>query len=270
MRIETLGVSLMATLSVLMAAGNVGAAVTVFSWSGYVLGGSDTGVYLPGGGDLAGLAFTYTAVVDDAVPTPLNYPIPGVVSDIYGGSVYGPGYPSPVSGVMTINGVSSPVTGSFFGQQTNQINYSNAWNNGKYKLIESRTESADAVTGNVSYTDLYLIDTLGLLPISWDYHSPAAYALNAAAPVLSANGGASGGLTETYVTNPDGSTAHAQAEVIATSLSIASAVPEPATWTMLLLGLGGVGAISRARGRAGRQAAMAAIFRSARSKASAG
>ena len=243
------GLGLAIALVVMTAADQAGAAVTVFRWSGYVEGGTDTGVYLPGGGNLTGLKFTYTAVVNDDIRTPFDYQTAGVISDIYGGSVYGAGAPSPVSGVMTINGVSSLVTGDYFGQQTNQINASNTWGNGHYRLVESRTDSIDPVTGELSETDLYVIDTLGLLPISWDYHDPASFSLATTGAILTANGGGVVGVTRAYVSRPDGSIAQAQADVVTTRLTISSGVPEPAAWTLMLTGIGGLGACLRARRR---------------------
>ena len=52
------GLGLAIALVVMTAADQAGAAVTVFRWSGYVEGGTDTGVYLTSGGDLTGLKFT--------------------------------------------------------------------------------------------------------------------------------------------------------------------------------------------------------------------
>ena len=155
-------------LGVCLGAARANAAVTVVTWSGLVEAGTDTGIFLNSGGDLAGRRFTYRIVVDDTVPTPLSFTFPGTLSDIYGGSIYG--LPSPASAVLTIGGVRGPVMGVYFGQQFNAVNFGNSFNNGIFHETQSRTMTVDPVNGYVSDVALYVVDTTNLLGISWDYH----------------------------------------------------------------------------------------------------
>jgi len=242
--------AVLAAVGLTAAAEGAHAAILTATWRGYVQLGTDTGVYLPSGGNLAGLPFTYRVTIDDATTTPYQYSSPGQYSSTEGGSHFYIGDPSPASGVMTIGGVSSAVTGDYVSVVSHQVNVNGPffiYNHGTYQWLENRTDSFNPAIGLESYTDLYIVDYGHSISVPWDYRTPASF-------LLPAGLAARGGFTAAYVTRPDGSIAAATAELIATSYTMAAGVPEPGSWGLMLLGLGGVGAMARRAPRLGRDA----------------
>ncbi len=86
------------------------AAALTITYSGTTFAGTDTdGIFVSGGGSLAGLAFTAVYTVQDGAVTTFS----SNESDIYSGAYFGA--PSYISAVLTINGNSFTIDGDYEG-----------------------------------------------------------------------------------------------------------------------------------------------------------
>ena len=206
------------------------AATILITYTGTVSSGTDeTGVFGAAATDLTGKAFTsvYT----------LNYPTSGAIDvsgtsvhEYYGGTAYASNSVSPLSAQITINGVTKSLSGTFGGfhylstlaspsgfAQISDIVFGSDQNSVVSNYIDSKVSN--------------ITDTLNL-----------ADALQYTVKSDKEGGG--------FVFSEDGNNA-AIGFFKESSVTIESvgAVPEPATWALLLIGFGMVGATLRIRRR---------------------
>lgn len=235
-------VALAVALSVLGAA-SADASITLITYRGLVDDGFDqTGIFGTPNGNLAGLAYTAVYTIDDATPGALVLSAP-TVSAIYGGTANG-NRPTPTSATLTISGHTVSIDGSYKGET---------------ELIRPAgftRETLKNVALTVNYNDNFSVETsrflrfqttslLGFLPGSvLDYRNFMTYNLspgdfrqvdfndmrqNLNTGVVEYRNYARLSLTS-ITTGP---------------VSVEAAVPEPATWALMIGGLGMVGAMLR-------------------------
>ncbi len=247
-------VSAALTLAVglLFAPPSASAAVT-YTYFGTVSSGFDeTGVFGLAGQDLAGLGLGFTATfVREDIPGAEYY------SDATFSSVGGSFPNSPVQGEVTINGRTLSF-GSSFGQQWQRKEPDGS--GGEYEEFlhnaQSNLNDYDAGTGISNYraNGVLLTGTGNNLNFlsSADYHTLSS--------VGSAQGVFLGGYVQVheYVLGPGGARSgysYGLARLTATSMTVSNsdgpvaAVPEPASWALMILGFGSAGAMLRARRR---------------------
>lgn len=229
MKIEKLFSNCAAVALVLGLATSAEAEIVTATYKGVVNDGYDqTGVFGTAGANLAGDSFTVVYTINDAV---LAYSVndPGRQSLIYGGSDVVHYNQSPVSAVVTINGVAVSIAGTENGlavqytiiPEPDQIYHYAATDERSFYVWNSVT----------SATDKFLSTS--------DYHAPLSH-------TIQRSDGATGRFYEDI--NDGGSVQSAYATLIPTSVTIVDvAVPEPTTWAMLILGMAMIGLAARRR-----------------------
>jgi hypothetical protein len=216
------------------------ATTLVITYSGVVSSGIDvTGVFGQAGQDLTGLS--YTSVYSLIEPTPGAVVFTdGTSSTTYGGTAYD--VPSPISATLTINGVTLSVGGLYIGVVGRENGLPGDIG---YDLLfhEAQDYTAGTIneTNNLVYNVIqsYTNNFLG----AGDYTTSLNY-------TVQAGDEASGGFQ--FFTGNVASGAgpiNAYGNLTPQTVNVAgitiSAVPEPATWGMMFIGFGVLGAMSR-------------------------
>lgn len=238
------------TVAVIMASG-IGAAPAeaatyIITYQGTVANSTDaTGVFGGSGNSLDGLSFT-------AVYT-LTAPLPGAITtggptfsyaQIYGGSLYGA--PGPLSGTLTINGWTQAVAGDYFSTAV-QINDLNPGSDVDEVTHHVESRDSDTSDGNfhLNYFDTTIYSRVNSFLSIADYTAPLNYSTQP--------GDVGGGYFRFEGYSDFGANAYyAVGNLKPTSVTIAlapdtGAVPEPATWAMMIAGFGMVGSAMRRR-----------------------
>lgn len=215
----------------LLTAAPADAATYLISYKGTVSNGFDyTGVFgTPG--SLDGLA--YTAKYTLTLPTQGAHTYDdGTRASISGGLAYGA--PPPVSGTLTINGISLSLVGAFesYAHQANE-----------YFNSDEVAHFVRDANGNNEFS-LYnrVFSPVNELVSTQNYTAMLHYDVRA--------GDNSNGFFNFDKSSQFGSPLRASGGLTARSVSIAAAaVPEPATWAMMIGGFGMIGAAERYRRR---------------------
>ena len=200
------------------------AVVTVVTYTGTVaMGGIDSaGLFGTVGADLSGASFTATYTTSDILGASTQST--AVNSTIYGGSLYGT--PPVTTATVTINGDSIYFDGGWNGEQFQQIL------SGQYTANISSTSYGDT---NGYYVQNYLFSTSTPFVTTSDYHSPPNYTIH--------NGDSVVGFGR-ISSSINGHTYSIDLSTVAVS---SGAVPEPATWALMLGGFGLAGVALRRR-----------------------
>ena len=196
------------------------AAVVTYTWTGYVAEGVDQ-IGLFGGGNLTGLDFTAVFSRDDALADDLS--LGAVNSYVRGGQA--------VSAKLTIGGVTIDV-GGVNGEQSQ-------FDNGAF---EGFSHHAASVLGGVSFTARSLGDPTDYLA-GPDYHTLAGLTADDT-PGFYWEGRFDFGAADPDDPN-QGLFTNGRFVPYGVAVGSTGAVPEPATWAMMILGFGGVGATLR-------------------------
>ena len=209
--------------------------IVTATYSGVVANGYDTtGVFGAANTDLTGAAFTAVYKVDSSVNS-LTFNSPGSMSYRIGGTNYGFSS-SPVSAVVTIHGVSA----AFGGLQTGEAYRSKVASGGNELFHETYSASTVKGVSTQQFVETFVYSKSN-------------------GPVFA--GPRSGGFLQDVVvdTSTGAYSTLVQGVLTPTSLTIGvvqpqgpsvASVPEPATWALMLLGFGGLGAAMRSRRRA--------------------
>lgn len=243
-----------AALALGLAAVSAKAEIVTVTFQGVVTSGSDqTGVFGSPGADLTGASYTAVYTVNDAVNAhSINEPT--IMSQIFGGTMYGD--QSPTSATLTINGVTVSIGGDY---------YSRTWQS---TLAQGHAEVFDLAqsTGDdgTNTSNLYLEDRMtspdNAIVTSSDYHTPLSY-------TYEPHDYPGGSFTDTVMNDTTGLySVNVTASLDPTSVTVADGaggggggptpgVPEPAVWTMLILGLAMIGSAARRRNGAAAIAA---------------
>jgi hypothetical protein len=213
--------------------------ITTVTYTGTVASGTDgTGVFGVAGANLAGDAFTAVFTVNDSVSDEL-YSSPNL-TNLFGGTQ--DKNQSPVSAAITIGGQTLAISGSYYGQ---------AWQStlasGEAELFRQAADVGD--NGSVNYdVNLWSKIFSYINPVATvaDYNQPESY-------TVQTGDFGQGSLTDIQTSDATGATVvDVTASLDTTSVTIASvvsAVPEPATWGMLTLGVGMIGFAVRRRNK---------------------
>ena len=228
-------------LSAAVVASPAEAATYVITYTGHVTSGYDqTGVFGTAGANLAGLAFTAVYTLTAPMPGAQTYN-DGITGYIAGGTDYA--RPSPMSGTITIGGLTFSNVGNS-ASETRQVNgltnpsygidqifhYANNNSISQETLDEVRFfNTIYSYTNNIINSSDYT-DALNYIPqtgdISYGYFRTFEYDY----------------INDQYLKNT-------VAELSNDRVTIAevSPVPEPASWTMMILGFGLAGGAMRRR-----------------------
>lgn len=253
----------LATLTTSLVGGPATAAIFTYVVTGTVVGGGNEG-NATFGDDVIGRAFSASFEVDDALPTAL-YAASATGSSAQGGGLVQPGTRPPVTATLTINGISYairtgerkqeptcyPEIGECFGstwteddrggivkdadaRQLSLFGGYRSFDNSPGLFFRNMADALDFTLRSADFT----------VP---DYRQPGSYAVTG-----------TGSFATSYdlVAYSGGSEYSATRLSLApTRLSVGGGVPEPATWAMMILGFGLIGAAMR--GQAGPVAARA-------------
>ena len=243
--------------AVLTTAGGANAEILTVTFQGTVLNGTDdTGVFGVAGANLTGDRYTAVYTIDDSINAYKHYDPTVGLSEISGGTVYLPahhgmpalGTQSPVSATITINGVTVPVPGAYYGLawQTRPSNFG-----GEEYFIAQDKATSGLVTSNDYMKNQIASDKNRINP-SYDFHVPFSYTIKPSDEYHD-------GIFQDSVCNSgtDICSVDVDINLKPTSITIAQAfldpppldppIPEPATWTMLILGVGMIGIAARRR-----------------------
>ncbi len=229
-------VGVLSSFTLVMASGPVSATTIVATQTGTIWdsAGSDSTVFGVTGGTLDGLTYTAIATYDTALGAP-HFVVGGdgvLGGTLYDGSIYAG--PSPVSATLTINGVTISFDGFYSGEADS---------------------SNDPALGGVfqdsfdySYVDQYnnTSKDIKLYTVGNGQLFPNSIATPPSGNVCLISVICDGHFNIYQVQN--GVVVQAAGMFAATSYTFA-AVPEPKTWAMMLVGLGGLGVVLRSRRR---------------------
>ena len=244
-------------------AGPAEAAVFMATFKGLVHSGTDHAGVFGAAGGLAGEAFTAVFFIDDQTPGASINQEPG------SSSIAGSEPSVPVTASLTINGVTRSYGqqhGSTAAVDASVLNYDYV---SYYVEDYVEAQGPGEACGNLyclieNRLDLYASSTVDDFTTG-DFRDPITYALGANTLMAGSffeyriNDIPGVGVVKAYLV---------EGELSPTSLTVqrlqepGGAVPEPATWAMLILGFGGVGALAR-RARDGALMNRGARLRSA-------
>jgi hypothetical protein len=226
-------VAVVAGVAMLGGVSQASADIMDVTYTGTVYSGTDTlGVF--GGGSLVGLSWVATYTFD----TSLGYTLSSSIQNYAYGGAFLAGYPSPVlSSMITINGVGRAVDGSYHGEIY-------AYNVGYSSEHEHYAQNYSSV--QTEYLQNYIVSENGSLPVS--ITTPFTHTVDANDHAFALYSLWNGTSAEDI---------YANLATLTVSDHVA-AVPEPATWAMMLLGFAGVGFAAYRKRKAGTLAMTAA------------
>jgi hypothetical protein len=288
-KVASFKAALAATTLLSMAASAPAAATKIVHvYTGTVKSGTDyAGLFGTPNTSLAGAAYTATFTIDDTTPGALHYDNNFVIPDrqSIGNGIKGDFAANPVSAVMTINGVDFALSNSTYGVAGQLRQY---FSNKKYtfSVAGAEVQGDYDIPGYIGHVTTYLNSHIenwnGPLFPSDDYHTPYSYTTTNG-PYLTQDqtrglfsvfgivtlpdifgGGApitSNFTSATAILEPRGVRTFVAVDTGTVSMAGAirggfgaishpPAVPEPASWIMLIAGFGLVGAAMRWRGMA--------------------
>ena len=212
--------------SALIVAQPAAAAVKIATYTGTIASGLDvTGIFVAPGADLAGYAYVATYTYDWTLGgTRFS---DGITNYSYGGLSQGNGSPV-LAATFTLNGVTKSLTGSFYGVAfTSTSSY-------VQHLAQESVRTANTVSGNYVYNINYAPGAPGSLDSDFG-------------PVA-ASGGQGLAVFNTIDSTTGERLAFASANLGGDAVySVGDAVPEPATWALMIGGFGMVGGALRRR-----------------------
>jgi hypothetical protein len=201
-------------------AGSAHATIVFETYQGTVTSGEDfTGVFGAPDTNLAGDQITVRYIIDDATRHAVRQKSPGNFTAIAGRH-----RADPVSAVITIDGRSFDVAADFYGQATSCAAC----------LLPTLLDQAQTDQHGSAASEAYILANPGTF-IPWDYHTPFHYTVQPG--------------DRTYGLFTDGLGGAAASGLYDPTSLVISVVPEPATWTMMLIGLGAMGTTVRRRTR---------------------
>lgn len=228
----------------------------IITYKGFASDAFDpAGVFSALGGNINGMAFEAIYTLDTAASGSIYFEAPNA-SEYYGGSRQGPGVANPLTAVLKIGSFTLNLgsTGSFFGSSF-QLN--DTVDEVKHGVVVDRVDSPFR---DLSMSHMIRSKNFNILN-GVDQSQPLSYTVQVGDFVFSP-GDAAEGLFQDVEYDAFGQEIRFSAvNLIPESVSIAplaaNAVPEPATWAMMIAGFGLIGAAARARGRGkGRNAAL--------------
>lgn len=203
-------------------------------YSGTISYGYDYAGLFGAGSNLTGLAYTATYLIDDSKGVYGESKSPYYAySYVYGGMAHG--QPSPVSGKLTIGSTTISLDGNDYGSTSRQDAYSSGYSEyvGTYsrdtKLSSNGNSYISSYIHNLAYTDYTTLTSSSL-------SAPATFV-----PVYGEGSYYTSDSivgTQTYLTFN-----------VTRFTSSAAAVPEPASWTLMIGGFGIAGGALRRRPR---------------------
>ena len=226
-----------------LGAASADAAIIVTTYRGVVDAGYDqTGIFGAANASLGGMAYTAVYTTDDATPGALAVSFP-TVSFIAGGT-YNSHRPTPTTATLTVNGHTVSIDGSYRGEVA------------LYRPFADTREVFETLSQELKYSDDFSIETgrflrfqtislLGFVPgLAPDFRRNMAYTL----PVGDYRQGDFNDMRQNYDTGVVEYSNYARLTLTSITVGPAgasAAVPEPATWAMMLVGFFGMGAAMR-------------------------
>jgi PEP-CTERM motif len=199
-----------------------------------------TGVFGPAGASLTGKQVTAVYTLTD--PTPGAFVSNnGIIGETYGGTLYG--RPIPVVSSVTINGVTRTVAVDTQAvgivRQINDTGYDQV-----YHHTEDRRLATTTVPGVLNVLEAWVNSTVHNIVNSSNYTDPLDYTVQP--------GDGVSGYFSIYTVNYqdvilENAYGNFSPERVTIQLAAVAAVPEPASWMMLIVGFGVVGATLRRR-----------------------
>lgn len=235
-------VGLMAALAVFGLATSASAKVLYVTYNGTITAGEDvTGEVFAAGTDLTGKAFEAVFKVDTANGT--GSVSGGDQADIFGGSKYADSNPV-VQATLLVGGHSVDFTGTYYSwAQVYTSTYFLGMDPGLLREMTSNSFNNGVTASNSILSMDFYTSTA----------SPASLLnlFKGTAYIDPIHGNISSGDADfsTYDFTTGQTTHDFHATLTPTSVRVAASVPEPATWSMLLLGAGAAGSILRRRRR---------------------